>query len=79
MSGTQQASLALVLLLKPCAVAATGDVDVMMTALQDMEAAGYSPKARLLERCVARCAVLCWAVLCAARETQRLVAARAAT
>lgn len=68
MSGTQLASLvALVLLLKPCVVAATGDVEAMMTALQDMEAAGYSPKARLLERCVARCAVqraaLCYAVL----------------
>lgn len=72
MSGTQLASLvALVLLLKPCVVAATGDVEVMMTALQDMEAAGYSPKARLLERCVARCAVQRAALCCAVLPVKR--------
>ncbi len=35
----------------------------MMTALKDLEAAGHSPKLQLLERCVARCAMLRCAVL----------------
>lgn len=32
----------------------SGDVEGMMRALRTLEDAGYSPKTRLLERCVAR-------------------------